>query len=122
MTVRAAGPDRIQGFLTAWVITIGAPTFASMVACSDGKIRVVRAFASQAGTGSVPTIIDLWKNGNSMFRNAANRPTLAATATGPFTVGAPEEQNYKAGDVLQIRLIQSAGHGQITFTAALEEP
>lgn len=92
-----------------------------MVAPSDGKIRVVRAHANQVGTTGT-TVIDLWRNGNSMYRNPSKRPTLVGTSVGWFSAGAPDEQAFQAGDVLQWRLLSSGGHGQLTVTAALEEP
>jgi hypothetical protein len=119
-----ADPLRIQGFLQGFALT--APTaeqvLGGMVACAPGQIRTV-ACASQAGAGgATATIIDVRKNGTSVYTNPANRPTLAAGQTGRFTSILPNRRDIKAGDIVTVVCAQAGGHPSIFATVALEEP
>ena len=118
-----AAPEHVQGFLSGFSASIAASqVLASLVATAPARARVVRARAGVAGS-SGSTVIDLVRNGVSMYKTVANRPTLVAAATGDFKVGLPPEaQAIVAGDLVQLVVVTTAGHQQVTATAALEVP
>jgi len=117
-----AAPDRVQGFLGGMAPTITVnQILAAMVAVSTGRVRVVRCVATSVGAAG-STVIDMRRNGVSMYRTAAQRPTLVGTASGQFSAFAPDEQAFQPGDVLSLIVATSAGHGGVIATAALEEP
>lgn len=122
MTGLEAAPSQVQGFLSGFSASIAVnQVLASLVACAPARARVVRARAGVAGS-SGSTVIDLMRNGVSLYKNAANRPTLAAAATGDFKANVPDGQAISAGDLVQLVVAATAGHQQVTATAALEVP
>ena len=89
----------------------------------NGRIHAVKVNGATAGTGAGNTVIDLQKNGVSVWSSAANRPTLAATATGEFNNTLPDadRRSFRAGDVLTwvVGGISTTGHAAITGSAAM---
>src|SRR5262245_32594389 len=79
-----------------------------------GPLRVgaVVVNAVTAGTGAGNTVVDVLKNGTTMYSTTANRPTLLATATGEFANTAPDVRTLGAGDrvTLSVASISSTGH------------
>lgn len=89
------------------------------------RLTAVKVYAATAGTGGGNTVIDLLKNGVSVWSSAANRPTLAATSTGEFTNTAPNRgAALNPGDLLSfyIDTISATGHARLACAAALERP
>lgn len=117
------GVHRIQGFLTGGsgnVAPSGGQILAMLVACAPGQIRTVMAAASSKGTGA--TIIDLQKNGTSVWRDPTHRPTLT-TSAGRFFGYIPDDRIVQIGDILTLIVIQSSpGSTGVVATAAIEEP
>jgi hypothetical protein len=118
----ATDPERVQGFLSGAVsaLTVGN-TIAAMVVVAPGLVRAVRVRANNVGT-SGSSVIDLTRNGVSMWTNAANRPTLAAASAGEFANTVPNRGTVQPGDLLVLTVISNGGHPNVVATAALEEP
>lgn len=71
---------------------------------SGGTITDVRAYIETAPTGST-FVVDLMKNGVTMFTTSGNRPTIAAGANASSTT-LPDVVAFAAGDRLRIDVIQ----------------
>ena len=69
-----------------------------------GKISYVTAALITAPAGA-SAIIDLNKNGTTMYTTQGNRPTIAAGAT-YVTATLPDVLTWAAGDVLQLEVDQ----------------
>ena len=111
----------IQGFVSGG--TTSNPTanqvLAYYCACVPGQIRVVVAAAS--ASGGTATILDVRKNGTSVWTDPAHRPTLAAGKSGAFTTYQPDRGNIRPGDLVSLVVVQ-AGNVDVAITAAIEEP
>ena len=91
-----------------------------MVAPAPAHVRMVMGSAGSSGGGA--TVLDLRKNGVSMYHGSAPRPTIAAGATGKFSTAVPSDRSVQDGDVLALLVLTAGGHGTVVATAALEEP
>ena len=69
-----------------------------------GKISYVTAALTAAPAGS-SAIVDLHKNGTTMYTTQGNRPTIAAGST-YVTATLPDVLTWAAGDVLQLEVDQ----------------
>jgi len=69
-----------------------------------GKISAVTAAVTTAPTGST-AIIDLNKNGTTMYTTQGNRPTIAVSGTS-VTATNPDVLTWAAGDRLSIEVDQ----------------
>ena len=69
-----------------------------------GKISYVTAALITAPVGA-SAIVDLHKNGTTMYTTQANRPTIAAGST-YVTATLPDVLTWAAGDVLQLEVDQ----------------
>jgi hypothetical protein len=101
-----------------------AVTVAEMIVPFDGQIRAVAAYAETAGVGAGNTVLDLLKNGTTMYTTAANRPTLLGTATGEFANTVPDVKSVQKGD--RIRWIvatipATTGHARLMASAVIEQ-
>lgn len=111
----------MQGFLSGASATpSNGLVLASMVAPVPAQVRLV--VGSAGSSGASPTVLDLRKNGASMYHGAVLRPTIAAGLTGRFSLAAPSDTGVQDGDVLSLLVLTAGGHGGIVATAALEEP
>ncbi len=88
------------------------------------RLGGVRARAETAGSGAGTTVLDILKNGTSVWHATGDRPTLAAGATGAFTNQAPDVRHCVAGDRLSITVasVSTTGHARVSCSIALEEP
>lgn len=112
---------RIQGYLSGSAVTpSNGLVLAAMVAPVASSVRLVAATAGTSG-GS-PTVLDLRKNGTSMYHATAARPTIAAGATGKFSVAPPSDRGLLPNDTLSLLVLTAGGHGTLVATAAIEEP
>lgn len=112
---------RVQGYLSGTAATpSNGLVIAAMVATGMARVRVVAASAGSAG-GS-PTVLDLRKNGVSMYHASAPRPTIAAGASGKFSLAPPSDTSVRQFDTLSLLVLTAGGHGPVVATAALEEP
>ena len=102
----------MAGYLSGLSVTPANGTvLASMVAPSPSRVRLV--------VGSA--VLDLRKNGASMYHGSAVRPTIAAGTTGKFTLASPTDSSVRQFDVLSLLVLTAGGHGTVVATAALEE-
>lgn len=80
------------------------------------RLLDVIADSEVAGSGGVSDLLDINKNGTSIFTTQANRPTLLAGNTGMFTeAGEPEIASFVPGDVLSYDVDQVASTGSSRF-------
>lgn len=70
----------------------------------SGTIVAVKAYVNTAPTGA-SLIVDVNKNGTTIFGTQANRPTVAAGANAA-TVGANSVTTYVDGDLLSVDIDQ----------------
>lgn len=116
-----ADPTRVQGFLSGSAATpSNGLVLASMVAPVAAAVRLVAATA--ASSGGSPTVLDLRKNGASMYHGSVPRPTLAAGVSGKFSLALPSDRALQPNDTLSLLVLTAGGHGSVVATAALEEP
>lgn len=115
-----AKPGSIPGYSLAAMTATQYLT--EWVAMYPGRIAAVAVNARVAGTGGGNTVMDILKNGTSVYTTVANRPTLLATSTGAFANTNPDVRSFIAGDViaLQCLTISSTGHAGVAFTVMLE--
>lgn len=71
-------------------------------------VTAVWLYRTTPGT-SGSTIVDIHKNGTTIYSTQANRPTLAYTETGSKLATAPDVTSVAAGDVLTIDIDQIEG-------------
>jgi hypothetical protein len=92
------------------------------IAPFNGRVGAVKVNGRTAGTGGGNTVMDLLKNGTSMYTTTANRPTLAATSTGEFANTNPDTRSFIAGDVIgfQCLSISSTGHANVSYSVDFE--
>mgnify|MGYP003575583286 CR=1 FL=1 len=92
------------------------------VATFPGRISAVAVNARTAGTGGGNTVMELFKNGTTMYTTAANRPTLLATSTGAFANTNPDIRSFVPGDViaLQCSTVSTTGHAAVGYTVLVE--
>ena len=91
----------------------------------DCIIGGIRAYAETAGSGSGNTVLDVLKNGSTIWRTAANKPTLLGTDTGNFDSTDPDITVINEGDriALQVSSIPATtGHARVFMTVCLERP
>lgn len=89
------------------------------------RLTAVKVYAATAGTGGGNTVVDLLKNGTSVWSSAGNRPTLAATSTGEFASTKPNRGTaLNPGDFLTwyVDTVSATGHARLGCAAALERP
>jgi hypothetical protein len=88
----------------------------------QGRIIGVVANAATAGTGAGNTVLDILKNGTTMYTTAANKPTLAATSTGEFANTLPDVQTVVAGDMIRLicASVSTTGHAAVAFSVVIE--
>jgi hypothetical protein len=112
----------LQGYGSA-AVTAGQ-VLSEHVLAHDARLGGVAAYASTAGTGLGDTVLDVLKNGTSIWAATGDRPTLAATSTGAFANAAPSHRAAQAGDLLTLKVasISSTGHARVALAIALEDP
>lgn len=88
---------------------------AGALTVGTGKDRVVVPFNAEivsvsAVVGTAPTgadlILDVLKNGTSIFTTPANRPTVTAGSTQTTTFPRPDVFSVSRGDVLALSVVQ----------------
>ena len=113
--------DVVQGYSSAAVTANQVLT--EYVSVVFGRLHGVKFLAVTAGTGGANTVGDVLINGTSVWANAANKPTLAATSTGEFTnaVPDPNSQAIRPGDriTIQIASISTTGHARLMASAGI---
>lgn len=83
-------------------------------------IRDVLCDSETAGqTGGTSDIIDVNKNGTTIFTTQGNRPTLLYQDTGMFTRGYPEITSLQPGDILSFDVDQVCTTGSARFKIAI---
>lgn len=76
-----------------------------VVAPYAGVIKKIAASVGTAPTGAA-LIVDINKNGTTIFTTQANRPTIAVSTTAATMAGNPEIATFAAGDLLSIDVDQ----------------
>jgi len=111
----------IQGFISGGTTTnpTNGQVLAYYCACVSGVIRIVVGAASASGSGA--TILDVRKNGASVWTDPTHRPTLAAGKSGSFLTYPPDRGNLVRGDIVQLIVVQ-ASNVDVAMTVAIEEP
>jgi uncharacterized membrane protein len=89
-----------------------------------GRINGIKVYAATAGTGGGNTVIDVLRNGVSIWSIAGNKPTLLATSTGEFANSQADAgmRGIRPGDLISIQVasISTTGHARITASVGLE--
>ena len=89
--------------------SVGALTAAAgkafVVAPYGGTIKKISASVGATSVGS-SIIVDINKNGTTIFTTQANRPTIAAAAVVATLAGTPNVVTFVAGDLLSVDLDQ----------------
>jgi hypothetical protein len=95
------------GFPVVWFLA-GAQTTGTeklgFISPYAGTVVDVRAYLTTAPTGST-FIVDLMKNGVTMFTTSANRPTIAISGNASTTT-LPDITSVAVGDRLRLDIIQ----------------
>jgi hypothetical protein len=118
----------IQGFISGGLTTQpGAnQVLAVYCVCVPGVIRnVVAACIPGTAGGASATIMDVQKNGASVWTDPTHRPTLPAGTGGQqqvFTTYKPNNGSLRRGDVITLICIQAGGKSNVAMTAAVEDP
>lgn len=115
-----AKPGTINAYFSAAVTAALYGT--EWIAPFSGRIAAVKVNARTAGTGGGNTVMELLKNGTTMYTTSGNRPTLLATSTGEFANTNPDVRSFLAGDViaLQCASVSSTGHAAVAYTVLVE--
>lgn len=79
----------------------------------------VLADSEGANGGTDDDILDVNRNGTTIFGTQANRPTLTADDTGAFTVGKWSVTELRAGDVLSYDVDAVGATGSTRFKLAV---
>lgn len=114
----------LNGFSGATGATTASQVLAEMVFPWDaGRIGGIDANAVTAGTGAGNTVLDVLINGTSIWSNTADRPTLAATSTGRFTMAAANSRGLRYGDRVTITVasVSTTGHARVAASVGLEK-
>ncbi len=91
-------------FQSVGVLTAAAGK-AFVVAPYGGTIKKIAARVGTTSAGS-SIIVDINKNGTTIFTTQANRPTIAAAAVVATLAGQPEVLTFAAGDLLSMDIDQ----------------
>ena len=94
----------ILQFQSVGVLTAAAGK-AFAVAPYGGTIKKIAARVGTTSAGS-SIIVDINKNGTTIFTTQANRPTIAAAAVVATLAGQPEVLTFAAGDLLSVDIDQ----------------
>ena len=88
-----------------------------------GRINGLAASAVTAGTGAGNTVLDVQKNGTSIYTVVASRPTLAAASTGLFTNKQANVRNLVPGDRITVTClsISTTGHARVSGQLCIED-
>lgn len=85
-----------------------------------GRIVDVIMDSETAGSGGTSDIVDIHKNGTTIYTTQANRPTLLVGNTGMFTeAGQPEITTFVPGDILLMEVDQIATTGSARFKCTI---
>lgn len=88
----------------------------------NGRIIGLVCNSTIAGVGAGNTVLDVLKNGTSVFTTTANRPTLLGTGTGEFANTLPDDCSIRKGDTLQLKVLTipaTTGAQRVMMTLAI---
>jgi predicted aconitase with swiveling domain len=91
-------------FQSVGVLTAAAGK-AFVVAPYGGTIKKIAARVGATSAGS-SILVDINKNGTTIFTTQANRPTIAAASVVATLAGTPEVLTFAAGDLLSVDIDQ----------------
>ena len=85
-----------------------------------GRIVDVICDSETAGSGGTSDIVDIHKNGTTIYTTQGNRPTLLVGNTGMFTeAGEPEIRTVVPGDILSYDVDQICTTGSARFKISI---
>jgi hypothetical protein len=115
-------PLQVQSMFSGYLESGGSngQVLGAMIAVVPGQVRFVAAYSQ--GGGGTTTILDLQNNGQSVWTNPAERPTLSGAAAGKFVSGRINRSAVRPGDVLTLLLAQAGAKTKMTATVAIEDP
>ena len=118
--------DRVLGFISGGLSTSPSDAQILAVHCAVLPSRLANVVAAVApGTPTTPTdcVLDVRKNGSSVWSNAARRPTLPASSSARvFTTYQPDNAAVAPGDIVTLVCVQAAAKTNVALTVALLEP
>jgi len=98
------GTDEIQTFSKAGALTVSTGVGRLMLPYS-ATILGISAAVNTAPTGAT-LILDVLKNGLSIYPTTANRPTIAASAFNSLPETVPDDISIMPGDAFTVNIIQ----------------
>ena len=116
---------QVQGFISGGTSTAPQANQVLAIYCAPthGRMRRVVAAVQPGTQGNLATILDVRKNGTSVWTNAAHRPTLPASApSGVFTTYSPDNGSIVPGDIVTLVVVQAGNNSNVAMTVAVEEP
>lgn len=112
---------QIDGLLNVYAPSPSAgAALGGMVVVAASTLRSVRC--GSVTTGASPTVLDVLRNGASIWKDSSRRPTIGATHTRDLAPTQPDLSALQPGDVLLVTCASAGGHGGVVLTAALERP
>jgi hypothetical protein len=111
-------PIKLLDYYSNGVVT-ATTNKAEGVAPAPCRIVAIEARAETAGATSGNTILDINKNGTTIFTTQANRPTILFSATGEFTILSPDGDTFlNAGDRigLDVDAISATAHARVSVS------
>ena len=91
------------------------------VAPAKMRLRSVKVYSPAVGAGGTSTIIDVNKNGTTIFTTQANRPTLLLANSGFYTIALPPEiVMFDEGDIISYDVDQITTTGPANTSVSLE--
>ena len=121
MTLQSQSLRHAMEHYTADALTAAAGKATWMVPCK-GRIAAIQIKSGAAGTGSGNTVIDINKNGTSIFSTSGNKPTLLAADSGFYTVGEMDAENgpmVEEGDIISYDVDSVPNSAGPTLTSVL---
>lgn len=111
----------IQSYLNGYLQTSATSgvVLAALIAPLPSVIRYVFAAADAGGT---TTVLDVLLNGQSVWHNAADRPTLTGGASGRFKSGRINRSAVQPGDIVELVVATAGNKARLVATVALEDP
>ena len=115
----ARGPQVITfSHYIAAALTTGAAKW-EWICPFYATIRDVICDSETTGSGGTSDIVDVNKNGTTIYTTQDNRPTLLSGDTGMFTRGNPGVTALNPGDVLSFDIDQVASTGSARFKISI---
>ena len=117
---RLGVPRHVFSHQIAAALTTGTVKWEWLVPFNCKILDVICDSETAGQTGGTSDIIDVNRNGTTIYTTQANRPTLLLADTGMFTeAGEPEVLGLVAGDILSFDVDQICTTGSARFKIAI---